>query len=174
MAVLCAVEAKVWLLHLRSTRSAVGSLSFNVIREICSYFHDPLFAALIRKIMQLYDFNHNTTHHTLPIDGWSGYVQVNRTTVLLVGKKVLTLDLLTLQITPLPPLLTSTTCNHLAVESFSSHSETFSVLPVSLPEDLELGGGSVTFMAMENSFYSLGWRSWLAGKSGRPTSVCQL
>ena len=51
-------------------------------------------------MMQLYDFNsHKTTKH-------SGYIQVDRTTVLIVGKEVLTLDLLTLQITPLPPLLT--------------------------------------------------------------------
>ena len=61
--------------------------------------------------MQLYDFNkHHTTEHTLPVDVYSGYIQVDRTTVLIVGKEVLTLDLLTLQVTPLASLLTPRDC----------------------------------------------------------------
>ena len=105
MAVLSAVRAKVWLLHLQSFRR---SLSFNVMREVCSYFEDwPFFAAVQGSSMELYDFNtQQTTKHKLPIEVDSGYVQVDRTTVLIVGKQVLTLDLLTLYITPRPSLLT--------------------------------------------------------------------
>ena len=108
MAGLSAVRAKVWLLHLQSSRGALGSLSFNVIREICSYFEDPRFFVAIYGIrMQVYDFKtRKTTQHTLPIKAFSGYIPVDRTTVLLVGTEVLTLDLLTLHITPLPLLLT--------------------------------------------------------------------
>ena len=155
-----------------------------------------LFAAIWGEAMHLYDLKTGeTTHHSLPMYVYSGYVQVDRTTVLIVGEQVRTLDLLTLQTTPLPPLLTPrdfvgvaqmgstvfafggidgtplkvcekssvppthwtplppmhyarsnfTPCafkaflylvsakNHRAVESFSSHNETFTVLPVSLP-----------------------------------------
>ena len=170
-----------------------------------------LFAAIGEgNSMQLYDFHtHNTTQHTLPIQVHSGYIQVDRTTVLIVGREVLTLDLLTLQITPLPSLLTPrgwvgvaqlgntvfafgggglfspmTVCekssippthwtplppmhyarsyftpcvfkallylaagDHKAVESFSPLTETFTVLPVSLPPDLKLGCSSVAFVA---------------------------
>ena len=108
MAVLSAVGAKMWLLHLQSSRSTRGSLSFKVIREICSYFEDwPFFAALYNNRMELHDFNtRKTTKHHLPIEVDSGYIQVDSTTVLIVGMKVVTLDLLTLHITPLSPLLT--------------------------------------------------------------------
>ena len=161
-----------------------------------------LFAAIWGETMHLYDLKTGeTTHHSLPMYVYSGYVQVDRTTVLIVGEQVRTLDLLTLQTTPLPPLLTPrdfvgvaqmgstvfafggidgtplkvcekssvppthwtplppmhyarsnfTPCafkaflylvsakNNRAVESFSSHNETFTVLSVSLPA--------------ENSFY---------------------
>ena len=210
---LSAVKAKVWLLHLQSSGSVVASLSLDVIREICSYIEDPLFAALYNQTLALYDFStHNTTQHALPIDVRSGYIQVDRTTVLIVDYEVLTLDLLTLHITPLAPLLTPrnyvgvvlvgntvfafggfhgesplTVCekcsvplthwtqlpsmhyarsdftpcaykallylvstaaeDHRTVESFSPHNETFTVLAVSLPEDLELGWASVAFVA---------------------------
>ena len=104
---LSAVGAKVWLLHLQSSGRARGSLSLDVLREICSYFQDPLFAAIWGNSIQLYDINtHNTTQPTLPGFVISGYVQVDRTTVLIVGQEVRTLDLLTLQTTPLPSLLT--------------------------------------------------------------------
>jgi len=42
MAELSAMEAKVWLLRLKSSQGVRGSLSLNVIREICSYFEDRL------------------------------------------------------------------------------------------------------------------------------------
>jgi len=170
------------------------------------------FAAINGSGMELYDFHtHTTTQHILPIDVYSGYIQVDRTTVLIVGEEVLTMDLLSLQSTLLPPLLTPrngvgvaqvgntvfafggddgnpmrvcekssvppthwtplppmhyarswfTPCafkallylaatyveDHRAVESFSPHTETFTVLPVSLPPELELGWNSVAFVA---------------------------
>ena len=158
--------------------------------------------------MQLYDFDTTTSHeHRLPINVLSGYVQVDRNTVLIVGRLVRKLDLLTLQTTPLtslltprdyvgvaqmgnrvfafgeykdsgpsticeylceqssawtqlPPMhnarcwftpcpfkallyLTSTYANDRAVESYSPHTETFTVLFVSPPAQLQLTCGSV-------------------------------
>jgi len=109
MAVLSAVEAKVWLFYLKSSR---GSLSFNVVREICSYFEDPrFFAAISQESMELHDFiTHTTTPHQLPTIVQSGYIQVDRNTVLIVGYEVMKLDLLTFQATPLVPLLTHRNC----------------------------------------------------------------
>jgi len=211
MAVLSAVRAKAWLVLLKSSEGARGSLSLNVIREVCSYFQDSLFAAIFGNRVHLYDYHiHNTTEHTLPISVLSGYIQLYRTTVLIVGKEVLTLDLLTLHLASLSPLLTprngvgvaqvgttvfafggwdsgnrmkvcekssvpfahwtalppmhyargfftpcafkallylTSTHEYRAVESFSPHTETFTVLPVSLPADLDLGSDSVTFVA---------------------------
>ena len=209
MAVLSAVRAKGWLLHLQSSGKARGSVSFNVLREICPYFQDShFFAAIYKRHMRLYDFNtRKTAKRTLPVDVVSGYIQVDRTTVLIVGKHVMTLDLLTFEITRLSPLLkprefagvaqmdntvfafggsypSMTVCekssvppthwtplppmhyarswftpcafnallylaatyaeDHRAVESFSPHTETFTVLPVSLPQDLGIFGSSVT------------------------------
>ena len=194
---------------------AVGSLSLNVI--LCSYFQDPhFFAAICQDSRQLYDFKtHSTTYRHLPFHVQSGYIQVDRTTALIVGKEVLTLDILTLHTTPLAPLLTprdeagvaqvGTTvfafggsyppltvcekssvpitqwtplppmhhprCNftpcafqallylvstyatdHRAVESFSPYTETFTVLPVSLPPNLNLGWSSVAFVAKGELF----------------------
>ena len=104
---LSAVGAKMWLLHLQSSGRARGSLSSNVFREICSYFHDPLFTAIWWKMMELYDFHtRKITRHTLPVEVLRGYIQVDRTTVFIVWEEVLTLDLLTLRTTPLPVLLT--------------------------------------------------------------------
>lgn len=172
-----------------------------------------LFAAVLGNRMELYDLNtQRTTKHRLPTEVYSGYLQ-NGTTVLVVGKEVLTLDLLTLQVTPqapltvprdyvgvaqvgnsvfafggsvdsrssirvcekssvppthwtpLPPMryarssftpcvfkvllyLVSTRAeDHRAVETFNPRTETFTVLPVSLPADLKLGWGSVAFVA---------------------------
>ena len=159
------------------------------------------------------DFNtRKITKHHLPIEVYSGYVQVDRTSVLIVGREVLILNLLTLHITPLSPLLTprngvgiakvgdtvfafagyddnnpmtvcekskvspthwtqlpsmhharcsftpcafkallylasTATTGHRAVEIFSPVTETFTVLPVSLPPDLKLGYASVAFVA---------------------------
>ena len=106
MAVLSAVQAKLWLFYLKGVR---GRLSFNVVQEACSYLSDPhFFAAIYRSSMQLYDFNtRKVTNHSLPVYVDSGYVEVDRSTVLVVGKEVLTLDVLTFQITTLAPLLTS-------------------------------------------------------------------
>ena len=70
-----------------------------------------LFAAIFRQRMELYDFTtQKATQHQLPFEVWSGYVQVDRTTVLIVGQEVRTLDLLTLHTTPLAPLLTPRDC----------------------------------------------------------------
>ena len=165
-----------------------------------------LFAAISGGVMKLYDFTtKKTTSCSLPTAICSGYVQVDRTTVLIVGEPVITLDLLTLQVTPLPSLLTPrnhvgaaqvgstvfafggyggkkienicemggvpltrwtplppmhyarwdftpcpfqsliyiVSCDARAVESFSVHTETFTELPVSLPAQLGLSGGSV-------------------------------
>jgi len=53
MAVLSAIKAKVWLLHLHSFRR---SLSLNVIREVCFYFEDQyFFVAIAWSTMKLYD-----------------------------------------------------------------------------------------------------------------------
>jgi len=62
------VEAKAGLLYLKSSGVAGGSLSFNVIRLICSYFEDArFFAALYLDGMELYDFKtHQTTRHPIP------------------------------------------------------------------------------------------------------------
>ena len=109
MDVRSAVEAKVWLLHLKSSQGVRGSLSRNVIREICSYFQDLyFFAAISERSMEVYDFSTHiiTKHQCLPTEVRSGYIQVDKTTVLIIGKKVKTLDLLTLQVTSLVPLLT--------------------------------------------------------------------
>ena len=170
-----------------------------------------LFAAICMQSMELYDFNtHKATQHQLPTCIWSGYIQVDRITVLIVGKQVMTLDLLTLQITPLASLSTprnfvgvaqvdntvfafggsgsdyspSVLCEkgsvlptrwtplppmHYArscftpcffksllylvstwakeVESFSPHTETFTVLSVSLPAQIQLNSPSVAFVA---------------------------
>ena len=104
---LYAVGAKVWLLYIQCFGCVRGRLSFNVVGEVCSYFQHPLFAVIGGSRMLLYDFNtQQTTKHQLPTDVSSGYVQVDRTTVLIVGKEVRALDLLTLKVTPLPPLLT--------------------------------------------------------------------
>jgi len=174
------------------------------------HFQTDLFAAIDRDRMALYDFTtQETTCHGLSTWMFSGYIQVDKTTVLIVGKEVWTLDLLTLQTTPLAPLLTprkgvgiaqvgntvfafggyghGTVCeksnfpltcwtplppmhygrsgftpcpfkallylvsttlyDHKAVESFSPNTETFTVLPVSLPVRLRLGWGSVAFVA---------------------------
>ena len=221
-----------WLLHLRASGSTVGSLSLNVTREICSYIQDQLFAAICWESMQLYDLNtHKTTQHRLHVYVFSGYVQVDRTTVLIVGEEVLTLDLLTLQTTPLPALLTPRNCvgvaqigntvvafggnvdykisalcekssfprthwtplppmhyarhsftpcafqallyltstiDHRAVESFSPHTETFTVLPVSLPPNVKLGCGSVAFMANGELILLTGGKQmarWKVGES---------
>lgn len=209
MTALSAVRAKVWLFHLQSSRS----LSVNVIREVCSYLRDPhFFAAVHRESMELYDFNtHSITQHKLPACVDSGYLQVDGSTVLIVGEKVMKLDLLTLQTTPLasllfprdyvgvalvgnvvfafggydddsmtvcekssispthwtsvPPMHYARACftpcafkgllylaataarDHRAVESFSPCTETCTVLPVSLPPEIELGCGSVAFAA---------------------------
>ena len=108
MAVLSAVAAKVWLFHLKSCESARRSLSLNVVREIC-FDIEGFFAAIFASRMELYDFNsHETTRHKFPTgaDAQSGYIQVDRTTVLVVGNPVQTLNLLTLQVTFLVPLLT--------------------------------------------------------------------
>ena len=104
MAVLSAVEAKVWLFHLQASRSTRGSLSVNVIR---SYFEDlHFYAAIWREKIDLYDFHTHKAKRQLLFCVNSGYIQVDRTTVLVVGVEVKTLDLLTLQVTPLAPLLT--------------------------------------------------------------------
>ena len=65
MAELSAVEAEVWLLYLQSSGGTMGSLSLNVVRELCSYFQNPrFFAAIGDKCMELYDFNtRKTTRH---------------------------------------------------------------------------------------------------------------
>lgn len=71
------------------------------------------FAAIRNDRMDLYDYDFNTqktSQHQLPTSVWSGYVHVDRTTVLIVGEQVETLDLLTLQVTPLAPLLTPRNC----------------------------------------------------------------
>ena len=221
MAALSFVRAKVWLLLLKSYGGVLGSLSLNVIREICLYFKGPHFAAISGRRMEIYDFNtNNSTPHTLSISVCSGYVQVDRTTVLIVGKKVRTLDLLTLQITRLAPLrtprngvgavqvdktvyafggckvggpmrvcekssvpprewtplpfmcyarscftpcafkallyLVSTNPGLRAVESFSLNTETFTVLPISLPAELELDWSSVAFVANGELFLLTG------------------
>lgn len=215
MVALSAVKAKVWLLYLQSSKR---TLSFNVIREICSYIEGPYFFAAIReRTMEVYDFNtHKATQHQLPTNVWSGYIQVDRSTVLIVGLQVMTLDIFTLQITPqaplpthrgyvglakagstvfafggyhggprkvcdknsvplagwnsLPPMhyarshftpcafkallyLTSTKArSHRTVETFSPNTETFTVLSVSLPAELQLGCSSVAFVANEELF----------------------
>jgi len=234
MAVLSAIGAKVWLLHLKCCRSAVGSLSLNVIREICSYCQDPHFFAAISEVrMELYDFHtHNITQRRIPFEIYSGYIQVDRTTVLIVGEEVWTLDLLTLQATPLPPLLTprnwvgvaqvgntvfafggdsgnlrtvcekssvpltqwtplppmhygrmaftpcvfkallylasTNTASNRAVESFSPHTGTFTVLPVSLPPDLQLGCFSVAFVANGELFLLTEKKQMARWKVGEP------
>ena len=57
--------------------------------------------------MKLFDFSTlKSTQHKLSTNVLSGYVQVDRTTLLIAGKEVRTLDLLTLQVTSLPLLLT--------------------------------------------------------------------
>jgi len=199
----------------------------NNLKSLCERFHPvpeeelpqlpsqvprDFFAAISLKTMELYDFNtHQTTKNPLPTCVRSGYVQVDRNTVLVVGTQVLILDLLTLQSTPLASLLTPrdsvgvalvgdtvfafggydgnpmTVCekcsvpptrwtelppmhfarasftpcsfqallylastrayDHRAVESFSPRTENFTVLPVSLPKQLQLGCPSVTFVA---------------------------
>ena len=56
MAVLSAVTAKVWLFHLKFCERARGSLSLNVVLEICSYIEDPrFFTAIFASRMELYD-----------------------------------------------------------------------------------------------------------------------
>ena len=103
---LSAVRAKVWLFHLKCSRRTRRSLSRNVTREICSYIQDTyIFASMAGSDMELYDFKTNkTTRIRLPTEVHSGYIQVDKTTVLVVGERVLTLDIPTLQITPLPRL----------------------------------------------------------------------
>ena len=94
----------------------------NNLKSLCERFHPvpeeelpqlpsqvprDFFAAISLKTMELYDFNtHQTTKNPLPTCVRSGYVQVDRNTVLVVGTQVLILDLLTLQSTPLASLLT--------------------------------------------------------------------
>ena len=90
----------------------------NHLKSLCRRFHKrpkeqhsprQLFPAIAGGIVELYDFNtHKTAQHILPTMVLSGYVQVDRdkSTVLIVGEEVRTLDLLTLHITPLASLLT--------------------------------------------------------------------
>ena len=67
----------------------------------------PHVFAAIGISMKMYNFNTNkTTQQQLPTVVESGYIHVDRTTVLILGKQVLTVDLFTLQITTLAPLLT--------------------------------------------------------------------
>jgi len=107
MAMLEAVKAKVWLFHLRFSALTRRSLSRNVLREICSYFEDPqYFVAIDSHRMHLYNFStHEITEYEIPLYVISGFIQVDRTTVLIVGEKVMTLDVLSLQVTPQAPLL---------------------------------------------------------------------
>jgi len=192
----------------RFTSTTEGALSLSQVPR-------DLFPAISGTNMMLYDFNtQQTSQQTLLVFVWSGYVQVDRATVLIVGREVLTLDLLTLQVTPMAPLntprdwvgvaqvgrtvfafggnvkvdgdplavcekssfpptnwtplphmnyarwfftpcpfeellfLTSTYfTHHRAVESFSPHTETFTILPVSLPAELQLDCASVAFVS---------------------------
>ena len=54
------VGGKVWLFHIKSSRRARGSLSFNIIREICSYFEAALLLCQVTSTF-LHSFNCQTS-----------------------------------------------------------------------------------------------------------------
>ena len=90
-----------------NTSSSLATVTLSSQLYLSQQFHTGLFASIWENSMDLYNFNtHQTTFHTLATKVRSGYIQADRNTVLIVGKEVRTLDLLTLQTTPRASLLT--------------------------------------------------------------------
>ena len=73
-------RAKVWLLYLKHTRGDRGTLSLNILREICAFLH-PLYllAHVTESSIQLFNFQ-TTTWAQVPlttliqVDEWSRWV----------------------------------------------------------------------------------------------------
>ena len=92
MAVLSAVGAKVWLLHLKSVGGAVGSLSLNVIREVCSYFPACLSLVWVTdNSISFFNFSFLTMNPSVPLERSiqantdSSWVAIDSTRVLVCG-----------------------------------------------------------------------------------------
>jgi len=76
---LSAVGARVWLFRLKSFQGVRGSLSINVIREVCSYLEDPLLYQVSPDFLRSFNC-HTSTWGTkvslstsIQVDRWSAW-----------------------------------------------------------------------------------------------------
>ena len=88
---LSAVGAQVWLVHLKSSRSALRYLSFNIIREICYYLKAPLLLYQVtRDFLRCFNcqtstWSPNPLITPIEVDGYSTWVVLKSGNLLCSG-----------------------------------------------------------------------------------------